>query len=112
MPPAPNDHPTIRVALDAAEKVLAEGPHPGRARRDTEMLLLQALKKTAPETNPDANLAWLIAHDGEPLAVDAAATFCDLIDRRLAGEPIQYITGEVEFYSLPLRKRRLRWHRG
>jgi release factor glutamine methyltransferase len=50
---------------------------------------------------PDTNLAWLIAHIGEPLAADAAVTFCDLIERRLAGEPIQYITGEAEFYGLP-----------
>jgi release factor glutamine methyltransferase len=104
MPPAPNDRPTLRFALDAAEKVLAEGPHPERARRDTETLLLRALKKVSPKTNPDANLdtnlAWLIAHDGEPLAADAAATFCDLLERRFASEPIQYITGEAEFYGL------------
>jgi release factor glutamine methyltransferase len=97
MPPTPDARPTLRLALDAAEKVLAEGAHPERARRDTETLLLHVLKMNV----PDANLAWLIAHDGEPLAADAAATFCDLIERRLAGEPIQYITGEAEFYGLP-----------
>lgn len=102
MPPAANDRPTLRLALDAAEKVLASGPHPERARRDTETLLLHVIKMNAPE----ANLAWLIAHDGEPLAVDAAATFCDLIERRLAGEPIQYITGEAEFYGLPFHVNR------
>jgi release factor glutamine methyltransferase len=106
MPPAPNDRPTLRFALDAAEKVLAEGPHPKRARRDTETLLLQALKKVAPETNLNANLAWLIAHDGEPLSAEAAATFCDLIECRVAGEPIQYITGEAEFYGLPFHVNR------
>jgi release factor glutamine methyltransferase len=102
MPPAPNDPPTLRLALDAAQKILAEGPHPERARRDTETLLLHVLKMNAPDTN----LAWLIAHDGEPLAPDAAATFCDLIERRLAGEPIQYITGEAEFYGLPFHVNR------
>jgi release factor glutamine methyltransferase len=102
MPPAPNDPPTLRLALDAAQKILAEGPHPERARRDTETLLLHVLKMNAPDTN----LAWLIAHDGEPLASDAAATFCDLIERRLAGEPIQYITGEAEFYGLPFHVNR------
>ena len=104
--PHPTIVPTLRFALDAAEKVLAEGPHPGRARRDTETLLLQVLKKVAPETNLDANLAWLIAHDNEPLAADAAATFCDLLERRFAGEPIQYITGEAEFYGLPFHVNR------
>ncbi len=32
----------------------------------------------------------------------AAIGYAGLIERR-AGEPIQYITGEVEFYGLPLR---------
>jgi release factor glutamine methyltransferase len=106
MPPAPNDRPTLRFALDAAQKVLAEGSHPERARRDTETLLLNVLKMNAPKTNLDTNLAWLIAHDGEPLAPDAAATFCDVIERRIAGEPIQYITGEAEFYGLPFHVNR------
>jgi len=102
MPPAPNDCPTLRFALNEAQKILAEGAHSGRGRRDTETLLLHTLRKNAPDTN----LAWLIAHDGEPLAADAAAAFCDLIERRLAGEPIQYITGEAEFYGLPFHVNR------
>ncbi len=102
MLPTPDVRPTLRLALDAAQKVLAEGPHPERARRDSETLLLHALKTNA----PDVNLAWLIAHDGEPLAADAAATFCNLIERRLAGEPVQYISGEAEFYGLPFHVNR------
>jgi len=95
--PTPIDRPTLRLALDAARKILAEGPHPGRAWRDTETLLVHALRQHGPETN----LAWLIAHESDPLAPDAAAAFCELIERRLASEPIQYITGETEFYGLP-----------
>jgi release factor glutamine methyltransferase len=102
MPPTPNDRPTLRFALDEAEKVLAEGPHPERARRDAETLLLFVLRRNASETS----FAWLIAHDGEPLAPDAADTFCDLVERRLFGEPIQYITGETEFYGLPFHVNR------
>ncbi len=102
MTSTPTNRPTLRVAIEAAQNVLAAGPHPGRARRDTETLLVHALRKNAPETN----LAWLIAHDGEPLAPDAAAAFCDFVERRLAGEPIQYITGEAEFYGLPFRVNR------
>jgi release factor glutamine methyltransferase len=96
MPPAPNDQPTLRLALDEAQKILAGGPHPERARREAETLLLHVLRKNA----PGPNLAWLIAHDGEPLAPDAADTFCDLVERRLFGEPMQYIVGEAEFYGL------------
>jgi release factor glutamine methyltransferase len=106
MTSAPIDRPTLRFALDAAQRILAAGPHPERARRDTETLLVHALKKNAPKTNLDTNLAWLIAHDGELLAPDAAATFCDLVERRLAGEPIQYIVGEAEFYGLPFHVNR------
>lgn len=77
--------------------MLAAGPHPERARRDAETLLLHVLRQNAPETT----LAGLIAHDADPLALDAAAAFRDSIERRRAGEPIQYIAGEAEFYGLP-----------
>jgi release factor glutamine methyltransferase len=102
MQPASNAHPTLRLALDAAAKVLAEGPHAERARRDAETLLLDALRQNAPEIN----LAWLLAHESDLLAPDRAAAFCDAIERRLAGEPIQYITGEAEFYGLPFHVNR------
>ncbi|MGH9562946.1 MAG: peptide chain release factor N(5)-glutamine methyltransferase [Terracidiphilus sp.] len=102
MTSTPNAEPTLRLALDAAEKLLAQGPHPDRARRDTETLLLYVLRQASPETN----LAWLVAHDSEPIRPDRAAAFCDLVERRLTGEPIQYITGEVEFYGLPFRVNR------
>ena len=100
--PAPNDRTVLRIALDAAAKVLADGPHPGRARRDSETLLLHALRGDAQEIN----LAWLIAHEGDTLAPTAAAAFYGLIERRRAGEPIQYITGEAEFYGLPFHVNR------
>ena len=93
---------TVRLSLDEAERLLAKGPHPERARRDADLLLLHVLKKEAPETNQ----AWLIAHPSDSLAADAAVAFCELIDRRLAGEPIQYITGEAEFYGLPFHVNR------
>jgi len=100
------DRPSLRFALDEARKVLAEGPHAERARRDAETLLLLALKINAPKSDLDSNLAWLMAHDDEPLATRAAATFCDLVERRVAGEPMQYIAGEAEFYGLPFHVNR------
>lgn len=43
--------------------------------------------------------SWMLAHDEEE--ADAAAdALCALYARRQAGEPIAYITGEREFYSL------------
>ena len=102
MSPTPIDRPTLRVALDAAQRVLAAGPHPDRARRDAETLLMHALRKNAPATN----LAWLIAHEGDALQSAAGAAFSEFVERRLAGEPIQYITGRTEFYGLPFQVNR------
>jgi len=45
--------------------------------------------------------AWLIAHDTDPLAEAHIAAFDVLLARRLAGEPIAYLTGTREFYGRP-----------
>jgi len=70
------------------------GPHPDRARQDAETLLLHLLGK---------NKAWLIAHADEEIPDDQADRYMVLLERRKTGEPIQYITGETEFYGLPFR---------
>lgn len=44
--------------------------------------------------------AYLIAHAGQELAVEQAESFQLLAMRRTQGEPIAYLTGEREFYSL------------
>lgn len=99
MPIAPS---TIRALLQEAEDTLAAGPSPDRARRDAEALLAYVLRENA----PGANLAWLIAHEGDALAAEDAERLRTLVGRRLAGEPIQYITGETEFYGIPFRVNR------
>lgn len=93
----PDELRTIRPLLDEATCLLAQGPHPERARRDAETLLLHVLREGAPETN----LAWLIAHEDKVVAPPQFSEYIQLTERRLAGEPIQYITGEAEFYGLP-----------
>jgi len=45
--------------------------------------------------------AWLIAHNDELLADELSVSYTELLERRRKGEPIQYITGETEFYGLP-----------
>jgi release factor glutamine methyltransferase len=102
MQPAPSDSKTIRLLLAEAERSLAEGPHAERARRDTETLLLHAIRTDV----PDANLAWLIAHDYETLPALANTVFRASVERRRAGEPIQYVTGEAEFYGLRFKVNR------
>jgi release factor glutamine methyltransferase len=73
---------------------LRSGPHPARARQDAETLLLHFLGQ---------NKAWLIAHAEEELSGDKATRYAESLERRFQGEPIQYITGEAEFYGLPFR---------
>lgn len=73
---------------------LADGPHPDRARRDAEALLLHHIGR---------DRAWLMAHGGDEFGGCRAVSYAALLTRRLRGEPIQYITGEAEFYGLPFR---------
>jgi len=85
----------IRALVSEGEQALTAGPHPERSRRDAESLLLCLFKKN----NAEKNSAWLAAHGDNPTT--HGDEFRALIQRRLAGEPIQYITGETEFYGLP-----------
>jgi len=94
-----SDAMTIRNLLADAEGSLVEGPHAERARRDAETLLLHVIREDA----PDVNLAWLIAHGYKTLPARETSAFRAWIERRRAGEPIQYITGEAEFYGLSFR---------
>jgi release factor glutamine methyltransferase len=89
----------IRALIAEGEYALAEGPHPERARFDAEALLLHLFKRNRPERNR----AWLVAHWNSPSMPKVGAEMRALVERRCAGEPIQYITGEMEFYGLPFR---------
>ena len=99
MQPRQLDRSRIRSVLTEAEHALAHGPHPERARPDAEQLLLHILSRR----DPERNRAWLLAHANDPTSRDARTEFDLLLRRRLAGEPIQYITGEAEFYGLSFR---------
>jgi release factor glutamine methyltransferase len=85
---------TLQAWLLKSEALLRVGPHRERARLDAEALLLHVLGK---------NKAWLMAHLDQPLSVDQEIRYSALLERRYRGEPIQYITGEAEFYGLPFR---------
>ena len=51
----------------------------------------------------DVAPAWLIAHDIDPMSAAQISTFDTLLIRRLAGEPVAYLTGTREFYGRPFR---------
>ena len=85
---------TLREWLVQAEAQLLDGPHPDRAKRDAETLLLHLIGK---------NKAWLMAHAEDDFAGCTAIHYAGLLDRRRKGEPIQYIIGETEFYGMSFR---------
>jgi release factor glutamine methyltransferase len=82
MPPAERLD-ALRARL--REEALARGASP----RDVDLLLADHLGRSLP---------WIVAHGDE--AVDAEAIRA-LLERRFAGEPLQYIRGTTEFYSRP-----------
>jgi release factor glutamine methyltransferase len=53
--------------------------------------------------SPERNRAWLIANWNKALFPRMNTRYSELVIRRIAGEPIQYITGECEFYGLPFK---------
>ena len=85
---------TLQNWIANGEMRLRGGPHPDRARLDAETLLLHLIQR---------DRAFLIAHSDEMLNAEGAVRYYALIERRLAGEPIQYITGQTEFYGLAFR---------
>jgi release factor glutamine methyltransferase len=85
---------TLREWLAWGEAQLRAGPHAEKARLDAEFLLLHQLGK---------NRAWLMAHGNEEFGGCGSIGYAALIERRRTGEPVQYITGECEFYGLPFK---------
>jgi release factor glutamine methyltransferase len=81
--------PTLSGLLRQAASAL-----PGEdARADAELLLAAAMHRPR---------SWLYAHADEAPAPEALRRFQDLLDRRQRGEPVAYILGRREFWSLDL----------
>lgn len=74
-----------RAARDFGEQGMAS------PRLDAEVLLAHALK---------ADRSYLYRHPEEPLTQEAASAFQALAARRLRGEPVAYLLGRKEFWSL------------
>jgi release factor glutamine methyltransferase len=63
------------------------------ARLDAEVLLAYALRRPR---------SYLLSHDASRIDAATAAHYRSLLARRAAGEPLAYLTGVREFWSLPL----------
>ena len=85
---------TLRQALtDAATRLVADPHLRDNATRDAELLLLHVLQVPR---------ATLLAHPDRELTPGEQAIYESIVTRRLHHEPIQYITGQQEFYGLLL----------
>ena len=80
---------TIERALAGARAALEATS--ATARLDAEILLSHVLGR---------GRARLLAHPGTPLDQDSGERFGTLVERRRRGEPIAYLTGRREFWSL------------
>jgi release factor glutamine methyltransferase len=80
----------LRKQLESARDCLADRP---AARLEAEILLAHAL---------DSPRSFLYANPDLELPRKRRSAFNKLVRRRARGEPIAYITGEREFWSLPL----------
>lgn len=69
----------------------------GLERIDAQLLHLAALGR------PPHDRAWLLAHDTDELDAAVLSRLEPLLQRRAAGEPLSYITGQREFFGLPLQ---------
>jgi release factor glutamine methyltransferase len=85
---------TLRQAITAAAAQFTNDEHlRATASRDAELLLLHTLQ---------ISRVTLLTHPGRELSAEQLALYRANICRRLQHEPIQYITGEQEFYGLLL----------
>ena len=80
---------TVTEALKTAQAL-------GVDRLEAQLLLLHAMGKTHNERG------WLLAHDLDELPQLTAAPFLALARRRVANEPLAYLTSQVEFFGLTL----------
>ena len=86
--------PLVSEYVYAGAERLRRGPHAERALQDAEFLMMHVLGK---------DRAWILAYWKDKIGIEASIPYHTAIERRRNGEPIQYITGETEFYGLPFR---------
>ena len=81
---------TISDSL-TVEQALAQAATQGLARVDAQMLLLHLCGQ------PTHARAWLITHDSDVLTAEQHTQWRTLLQRRVDGEPVAYLTGHKGF---------------
>jgi len=84
---------SIAEALREASRILEQNGVP-EARRDASSLLSFVLGK---------DRTFLISHAEDPVDDDSLDRLREFVERRAAGEPLQYITGVQDFYGREFR---------
>jgi len=84
---------SIAEALREASRILENNGVP-EARRDASSLLSFVLGK---------DRTFLISHAEDPVGDDSLDQLREFVERRAAGEPLQYITGVQDFYGREFR---------
>jgi release factor glutamine methyltransferase len=83
---------TVRALIQAGWARLAGSSD--SSRLEAELLLAHALSQPR---------SYLLAHDDEVPDAPAVTSYLSLLERCAGGEPLAYLTGEREFWSLALR---------
>jgi len=79
--------------MPEVRQLLAEATTRLGDRAEAAILLAHALGKPR---------SWLLAHADDPADTAGAAAFAALVERRVAGEPVAYLTGHRGFWTLDL----------
>jgi release factor glutamine methyltransferase len=83
---------TVAETLRTAARTLAK--HSESPQLDAEVLLSIAL---------GVSRSTLIVRGSDPMSADALLAYQELIEQRIEGVPVAYLTGRREFWSLPLK---------
>ena len=97
LPRQPRPSCVAEILNSARDEFLAKhtDPHLTRlAHLETQVLLAHVL---------ECDRSWLIAHDQDLVNAAQRNLFQSLVTRRINGEPIAYLTGYREFWSLELK---------
>ncbi|WP_010607351.1 peptide chain release factor N(5)-glutamine methyltransferase [Pseudoalteromonas maricaloris] len=86
--------PTLNIAQAVAWATSELLPHSESAKLDSEVLLLHVI---------DKNRTYLFTWPEAELSALEQQQFEECIARRVTGEPVAHITGQREFWSLPLK---------